>query len=199
MTKKRYGYEETHRTVKGVKQKFCTKCKQWKEESEFHKDRAAKDGLSFQCGDCGRDYERKRYRKDRKHVKEVLKYEESHRTFRGVKEKLCCRCRKWKGENKYCRSRRSKDGLQWQCKECESKYCRKRYEQIKKSGRTIIRNEDSHRLVNGVWKKLCNKCRRWKKESDFYRDNSKRDGLTRGCKKCSYEATNKSRSYPRRT
>ena len=126
-------------------------------------------------------------------AKKYYSYEETHRTVKGVKQKRCTRCTKWKGENQYCTSRRSNDGLQWLCKECESKYARKRYEQKKKGAINKLRNEDSHRLVDGVWKKLCSKCRRWKKESGFYKDNSTRDGLMGRCKKCSYKAVGISR------
>jgi len=127
MARHYYSYEEKHRTVNGVKQKRCTKCKKWKEESEFCKDRNSKDGLRIWCRDCDRARDQERYKKDRKHVKEHLKYEERHRIVNNVKQKLCCRCRKWKNESQYCRSDRSKDGLQWQCKECESKYTREYY------------------------------------------------------------------------
>ena len=133
MAKRRYSYEEKHRTVKGVKQKRCTKCKKWKKESEFGKDRTCKDGLRIRCRECDRAYERERYRKDRKSVKDRLRYEQYHRIVAGVKQKRCCRCKKWKDESQYCRSRRSKDGLQWQCKECESKYARKYYKRKTKN------------------------------------------------------------------
>ena len=127
--KKYYRYEERHRVVDGEKQKRCRRCKKWKDESEFGKHRTSKDGLSIRCRDCDRAYDRERYRKDMKSVKDRLRYEQRHRIVAGVKQRLCCRCKKWKDENQYCRSRRSKDELQWQCKECESEYARKYYRQ----------------------------------------------------------------------
>ena len=63
-----------------------------------------------------------------------LRYEQCHRVVKGTKEKLCSKCRRWKGESQFCRNRRLKYGLQWRCKECESKYARKRYERIRKAG-----------------------------------------------------------------
>jgi len=50
--KRYYSYEETHRTVSNVKQKRCRRCKSWKTESEFYKDRLRKDGLQFWCKAC---------------------------------------------------------------------------------------------------------------------------------------------------
>ena len=147
MTKRYYKYEETHRTVNGRKQKLCTRCKKWKEESEFNKDRNYKDGLANRCRDCDRTYDRERYRKGKKDVKERLRYEQSHRIVNGIKQKLCCRCKQWKKESLFHRNRRSKDGLQWKCKECESKYARKCYNRIRKTGRKNLRYEDRHREI----------------------------------------------------
>lgn len=191
MTKKYHKYEETHRTVKGVKQKLCTKCMNWKGESEFRKESARKDGLSRLCRECYSAYGRAMYRKDKKHVRERLKYEESHRTIGGVKQKLCCTCKQWKKGSLFHIERGSKDGLNWQCKEC----AHKRYERIRKPGRINLRYVDRHRVVNGVRRKLCNKCKLWKSETGFYKDSLRKDGLEYQCKKCAYKtkATGKSR------
>ena len=111
----------------------------------------------------------------------------------GTKEKLCGKCRKWKSESQFGKNRSSKDGIQWQGRECESKYAHKHYEEIRKSWRRNLRYEDRHRVVKGAKEKFCRKCRRWKRESDFYKDNSEKDGLTVRCKKCSYKAAGISR------
>ena len=65
-------------------------------------------------------------------LRKESKYEQCHRVVKGTREKLCGECRKWKAESQFCKNRRLKDGLQWRCKECESKYTRKRYKRIKK-------------------------------------------------------------------
>ena len=125
-------------------------------------------------------------------TKRYYKYEETHRTVRGVKQKLCCRCKQWKKGSLFHRNRRSKDGLQWPCKECEKKYDRERYERIRKTGRKNFRYEDRHRVVNGVKQKFCHKCKRWKNETEFYKDSTRKDGLMSRCKKCSYKPAKKS-------
>jgi len=66
MTKRYYKYEETHQTFNGVKHKRCTKCKRWKEESEFCKNRARKEGLKIYCKGCNNAYSLKLRRKNRK-------------------------------------------------------------------------------------------------------------------------------------
>jgi len=57
-------YEQRHRVVGGVKQKLCRKCKEWKAESEFHKNSASRDGLAGACKKCktnaAREYRRRR-------------------------------------------------------------------------------------------------------------------------------------------
>ena len=47
--------------------KTCTKCKEEKPFSEFHKDRTTKDGLHFQCKACKKEYNRK-YKKENKEL-----------------------------------------------------------------------------------------------------------------------------------
>jgi hypothetical protein len=169
MTKKYYSYEETHRTVSGRKQKLCTKCIKWKDKREFHKDRYRKDGLKIRCKECDKAdaHERRRKnRRKRKNVRQYLRYEQRHRTIRGVKQKLCCSCNKWKDESHYSRHRQLKDGLSLKCKDCERKrYARKRLEQ---------------------------KNRKWKKESEYYKYRSSKDGLMGQCRKCSYKPAHKS-------
>ncbi len=187
--RKYYSYKESHRTVRGVKQKRCTKCKQWKEESEFHEDRARTDGLRIYCKGCVEAYERKHRSKNRKAVREYLRYEERHRIVRTIKEKLCSRCKQWKYESEFYKGRRSRDGLSLWCKECQSK----RLERKRKGARRNVRHEDRHRVVEGIKQKSCRKCKRWKNESEFYKSRSRKDGLTGRCKKCSYKATDISR------
>lgn len=52
--------------------KQCTKCKEWKDETEFPKDKYKKDGLCTRCKQCVNDAYRERYYKDEKE-KERLK------------------------------------------------------------------------------------------------------------------------------
>ncbi len=101
--------------------KQCSKCKKWKDESEFSVHKSHKDGLRYWCKNCVHDYARKRYRKNRKALKIYYRYEERHRTVDGVKEKRCRRCRKWKAESAFYKKRRHKDGLAVWCKECSNK------------------------------------------------------------------------------
>ena len=61
-------YERRHRVVDGVKQKLCRKCKEWKAESEFHKNSGSRDGLAGACKTCKTNAARE-YRKRRKAAK----------------------------------------------------------------------------------------------------------------------------------
>jgi hypothetical protein len=45
-------YEDEHRVVDNVRQKFCRKCGCWKEETEFHRNASRKDGLGRWCKVC---------------------------------------------------------------------------------------------------------------------------------------------------
>ena len=119
--KKRFSYEESHRTINGVKQKRCIKCEKWKDESKFGKDRSSKDGLAYDCKDCVRAYKRERDKKEGRGLKKYYRYEERHRVVDGVKQKRCSRCKKWKDESEFHKSRREKNGLAVWCKECSNK------------------------------------------------------------------------------
>ena len=126
-------------------------------------------------------------------LRKRLGYDERRRVVWDTREKLCSKCEKWKSESQFCKSRRPKDGIEWRCKECQSKYDRKRYDQIRKGGRRNLRYEECHRIVDGVREKLCGKCKRWKKEGSFYKKRARKDGLTARCHKCSHKVTGKSR------
>jgi hypothetical protein len=119
--KKHFVYEESHRTIDGVKQKRCTKCKKWKDESKFGRDSKNKDGLGYVCKDCVRAYMRERCKKEGKGLKQYYRYEECHRVVDGVKQKRCRRCKSWKTESEFYKNRSCKDGLQFRCKACSDK------------------------------------------------------------------------------
>lgn len=135
MTRKYYKYAETHREVDGQKQKYCTKCNEWKDESEFNVDRSNKDGLDMRCRDCARVHAQARYRKStkKKKVKEYLRFKDRHRLVKGIKQKLCTKCGKWKKEMEYYKSTSERDGLMGKCKKCT-------YDPAKKSRKRRLRN-----------------------------------------------------------
>ncbi len=127
--KKYYKYEQRHRLVDGVREKKCTKCKKWKAQSRFSKNRRNKDGSTYWCKKCEAEYSRERYRKNRKSLKEYYTYEQRHRLADGVKQKRCSKCKKWRAESEFYKRRRHKDGLAMWCKECADKAtneCRRR-------------------------------------------------------------------------
>lgn len=46
------GREKDPRTVQDVKQKRCSACKKWKDETQFYRNRRSKDGLKSRCKKC---------------------------------------------------------------------------------------------------------------------------------------------------
>ncbi len=132
-------------------------------------------------------------------TKIYYKYEEKNHTVRGVKQKRCPKCNKWKGETQYYKEPRTKDGLGAWCKDCVLKYRRVRNRKIGKGLKTYRRYEEYHRVVGGVKQKKCTRCKRWKAESEFYKNIRNKDGLQFPCKACSDKATNKSHNKRRLT
>jgi len=120
VTKRYYKYKETHRTVKGVKQKRCTKCMKWKRQSvrEFCRDRSKKDGLRIRCKACDKAYGLEYRQLHKGDVKPYLRFEQRHRAVKGIKEKLCSKCGKWKQYSDYHKDGSAKDGRAAWCKTC---------------------------------------------------------------------------------
>ncbi len=164
--------------------KQCTKCKQRKDKSEFSKNSKNKDGLRYWCKKCEREYKRRYYRRNRGPLKRYFRYEESHRTIDGVKQKRCSKCKKWKDESKFGKDSKNKDGLRYWCKDCVRAYIRERYKKEGKGLKQYYRYEECHRVVDGVKQKRCRRCTRWKAESEFYKNRSCKDGLQFRCKAC---------------
>lgn len=201
MTKRYYKYKETHRTVFGRKQKYCTKCEKWKAQDKFGIDHAKRDGLKIHCRECDRAYALELCRKYRKGKKAriYLRSEERHRIVKGVRQKLCCICKQWKDESHYYSNRALKDGLSLSCKDCDKKNARRRFEKKNKGARKYLRYEQRHRVVNGVTQKLCIKCRRWKKENAYYKNSSEKDELSARCINCTYKVVDKSNNPKRKS
>ncbi len=132
-------------------------------------------------------------KKQKKRTRRRYSYEETHRTVKGIKQKRCGKCRKWKAEGRFYNSRSSKDGLQPYCSDCMSKNAAKYYRPIPKEARINRRYEDCHRVFRGSKQKRCKECEKWKSEREFYNTCRHKDGLSGRCKKCSDEATNKAR------
>ena len=112
---------------KGEKQsgmKQCSKCGKLKDKGEFCKQKRYKDGLRYWCKPCEQQYQRAYYLRNRKAIRRNFKYDESHRVFGGVKQKLCFKCRKWKAESEFHGNPASRDGLKARCRECINKALR---------------------------------------------------------------------------
>ena len=116
--KKYYGFAERHRVVAGVKQKWCHKCKKWKPESQYYKRRGCKDGLSYLCRKCEREYAHKLLKIDASRLKKYYRAEQSHRVVAGVKQKRCRKCMKWWPETEFYQRSKHRDGLAVWCKQC---------------------------------------------------------------------------------
>lgn len=73
----------------------------------------------------------------------------------------------------------------------------KQYRKGQKSVKKYYSYKENHRVVGGVKQKRCYRCRRWKKESMYYKRRSSIDGLYVWCKECANKATNKCRRQRR--
>lgn len=93
-----------------MKTKTCTKCKETKQVSEFHKDKNRKDGLRPYCKECVRRYHHRHYEANKEKIAEkTRKYQEAnkekiaeskHRYYEANKEKINERISRWREANK---------------------------------------------------------------------------------------------------
>lgn len=107
--------------------------------------------------------------------------------------KRCSKCKKWKDESGFGRNSSHKDGLSYQCKQCDCDYSRVYYRRNKTGVKKYYSYEECHRVVDGVKEKLCRRCKRWKAGSEFYKKRKHKDGLQWCCKECADKATNECR------
>lgn len=150
------------RNEKGQKQ--CTKCKQWKDETEFSKG-SLPDGLNTVCKFCDKT-RAATFRKPR----EQYAYE----MYNEQGQKQCSKCKQWKSIDNFCTCTANRDGLSHYCRQCQHEYDMKRRET------PYIPNYLQHK--DG--KKLCLTCKQWIDEHDFYKSSSSKDGLSSRCKYC---------------
>ena len=107
--------------------------------------------------------------------------------------KQCSKCKKWKHESEFGIHRCRKDGLRYYCKKCECEAAHKYYDPKRKRIGTYTTYKQRHRLVNGLKQKRCGRCKKWKAESEFYKNRRHKDGLAYRCKDCADKATNECR------
>jgi hypothetical protein len=109
-----------------AKMKQCSKCRQWKAKTDFHKNPLHRDGLHYWCKTCKSAYGRK---PTDVRVRKYRTYEQRRRVVGGVRQKQCSNCSRWKAETEFYKSRITKDGLAYKCKRCADKAtneCRRR-------------------------------------------------------------------------
>ena len=140
-------------------EKKCSKCKETKPASEFHKDNSKKDGLYYCCKKCNQ----------KNHLSK--NYDVS------VTEKKCYTCKKTLPANSFTIKRASTDGLHSYCKKCNRKRGRKHYHKVAKHCNYEV----------SVIQKTCSKCQNTKPEHEFNRNRRMRDGLDTYCKSCRAE------------
>jgi hypothetical protein len=157
--------EDIFSVIEEVKQ--CSKCKEVKPLTEFHKDKHGKDGLKSHCNACIRVYKQNNKEHTRKldkirndkhneYWKDKDPYEEKEK--KGITEKRCPSCSHISGRHmlpirSFSIKRNSSDGLKANCKGCESHRNSKRRSKKKhKEGKW----EGKHDISLELWLKLTN-------------------------------------------
>lgn len=103
--------------------------------------------------------------------------------------KVCGRCNRSLDRSKFGKNAASKDGLKWECKECDSEAQRVRLEARKSRSPEQV-NADRVRLRPDGLKK-CFKCHEVKPLDKFGKSMSQADGLASRCRECTKEYSQK--------
>ena len=163
--------------------KQCSQCKQWKDESEYYKYSASKDGLNARCKDCIKVYRQREDIKERDRrifheyylkVKETEEYKKKAEAYREHKLDLNA---KWREENKEHMKKYAEENKEYfieinrQHKEQNRKYNQEHKKEIEEKYPT----------------KTCSKCKQNLPRDMFYTDSANMDALSYWCKDCQRE------------
>lgn len=85
--------------------KKCSKCGIERDESEFHKDIGAKDGLAYQCKKCEKKYREEYCNRPKENLVNS--------------KKKCTKCGTEKNASEFYKDKTKRDGLASQCKKCK--------------------------------------------------------------------------------
>ena len=131
-------------------EKRCTQCGETKAHSEFTKEKKGKNGLRSQCKECRSLYDRKRKR------------ELQDTGYNTPDEKECTKCHEVKKSSEFSMDRHHRDGLCYQCKQCDQERYRTRdgrIGQLVKDARssTIKRNKKGRGHAFNITEEYINK------------------------------------------
>jgi len=163
------------------KPKKCLKCGEYKDGSDFHLDKTREDGLYSYCKDCVKSYQ-----------KERLSIEPKKRIKVYAGNKQCRKCGEVKEISLFYPLKRSKDGLDSICIECDTlrkkEYRdknRKHCNEIDRDRRRNIRRIKYPKPEVPEGMKICSVCKEIMPLTDFHRSSNNNDGLNCSCKCCS--------------
>ena len=125
----------------------------------------------------------------------ILEKANGGRPITAYLSKKCSKCGEVKESNRFSNDKYCKDGLNSQCKLCNKKSALHWYKKNKKiqckvckiSKLGSINYKTKSQTCNECIKKelkICNTCKTIKKNNDFYKQKSKKSGLTSNCKTC---------------
>lgn len=101
----------------------CCICRNILPFKDFRKNKNFKNGISYDCKSCYKKY-KKEYDKKIKKIEDIVNEDIVNEDI--VKVKKCIKCNVEKPLTQFTSNKKTKDGKTSYCKECRSKYDRKR-------------------------------------------------------------------------
>lgn len=145
-----------------VTNKECSKCERIMPAIMFNKKSSAIDGLQVWCRNCQAKANKKR----------IIKRLDKKINI----TKICTICKKEKLLSEFCKNKRTKDKVDYKCKECNNRKVNLYHQKYKKINSRIT--------INKTDLKVCSKCKKTLSISKFYKSLYTKDGLRYSCKKC---------------
>lgn len=147
--------------------KVCPTCGVEKETDQFHKSKATKDGLNWQCKACHSERMR------------VLNTKVSSMPKPVFETKRCQGCKETKAASEFSKNRVMRDGLNSVCKVCDKELSLFKAQQNRDKNSTLPRPHTGN--------KKCSKCGIEKDIIQFSKSLSTSDALAYWCKPCMNE------------
>ena len=178
-TEKRLQAHKKFQEENPIEYKDCCHCKQKKSVSEFFKDKTSKDGLTCQCKSCVKEVRHKSKEK-------LFQVHKKHQEENPIEEKYCSRCNIKKSITEFYKCKKTKDGLNYWCKNCMEKIKKKNKEKLLQDH---IKFQEEHPIE----RKKCCCCKEVKEIKEFGKCKDYKDGFDFYCKSCTKKSSKKYR------
>lgn len=159
-----------------IKEKQCCKCKKIKNIDCFYIELINTDGYSYSCIECRRSEGLNLKNKKLEPARAAKKLKKEQEKLLVGDNKRCAHCKEIKSKDNYVKNKIRKDGLNYQCKNCDK--------ESKIKGRNKNKEKNKNLIINITEIKQCYMCKEIKTKNNFSKRLASVDSLEGFCKVC---------------